>query len=294
GCRDFFVATWQEAAEIVEVAKYANITVLNGVMPDDMPFATQLPVKPMLNTQRQVALWRETGRPCDVMVNSGMNRLGLDADAIRAIDWNGLKVDTLASHLASADEDTPQNDEQLQKFRSAIDQIPHRRTSLANSAGVALGNSFSFDLTRPGLALYGGIARGGLAEIIRPVATIESRILQIRNLEPGDCVGYNATYRAETNMRTAIIATGYADGYLKSFSNSGIFYHGDAELPVIGRVSMDLVALDIRNVPDLDEGDWVSLPLDLPKLARQSGLSQYEILTGLGDRFDRYWADEKD
>lgn len=291
GCRDFFVATWHEAAELEEAVKGASLSVLNGVLPDDLPLATQLKAKPVLNSLTQIALWRETEQPCDLMVNSGMNRLGLNPAELRTCDWSALEIDILASHLASAEEDTEQTAQQLRFFRTVIDHVPHRRTSLANSAGIALGQDFTFDLTRPGLAIYGGITRAEFAAVIATVGTIESQLLQIRDLEPGDRVGYNATYRVDTPMRAGIISAGYADGYLRSFSNTGVFLDGERNLPVIGRVSMDLVILDLTESPDLREGDWVSLPLDLPLLSQQSGLSQYEILTGLGDRFDRIWRD---
>ncbi len=291
GCRDFFVAAWVEAAGVQDLMETGSLTVLNGVLEEDMKFATKSRCKPMLNSTRQVELWRSTGLPCDVMIDTGMNRLGMStADAV-AIDWNGLEVDTLASHLASADEDSGQNDEQLAAFRSVIDAVPHRRTSLANSAGIALGEDFQFDLTRPGLSIYGGIPRAELADAITPVGKIECQILQLRELDAGDRVGYNATYTAKHPMKIAIISIGYADGYLCGFSGTGSFFCEGTESPVLGRVSMDLVALDVTSKPGLSEGDWVSLPLDLPKLSSQSGLSQYEVLTSLGTRHDRRWSD---
>lgn len=290
GCRNFFVATWAEAREIEAFAEDAQITVLNGVLPDDMAVATSLRAKPMLNSARQIELWRQTGLPCDVMINSGMNRLGINPAEACALDWSGIAVDTLASHLASADENSPQNQSQLEAFRTVFGQIPHQRKSLANSAGIALGADYAFDLTRPGLSLYGGVPRDELSAHIQPVGQIEAQILQTRTLQPGDQVGYNATFTATRAMTVAIISVGYADGYLRGFSGKGIFHHDGQSLPVVGRVSMDLVALDISGNAGLGEGDWLSLPLDLPVLSAQSGLSQYEVLTTLGRRFDRRWA----
>ncbi len=291
GCRDFFVATWAEAAQIADCANDANISVLNGVLDGDMAAATASTAKPMLNSVMQIERWRGTGLPCDVMINSGMNRLGIDVMEAGAIDWRGLHVDILASHLACADEDVVQNRLQREAFATLIPLIPHMRTSLANSAGIALNGEYAFDLSRPGLSLYGGVARAELTGDIDAVATIEVRILQIRNLSPGDAVGYNATYIAAQPMRTATLAIGYADGYRRAFSNTGIFYAGTRALPVIGRVSMDLVTVDITAAPELAEGDIVTLPWDLPKLAQQSGVSPYELLTGLGNRLDRVWTD---
>lgn len=291
GCSDFFVANWEEAAEIRDIAGTASISVLNGIVPGQVGLAVANGAKPMLNSPQQVALWRDTGLPCDVMINSGMNRLGIDPGEVSAIDWSGLNIDILASHMASADEDCAQNTDQLAAYRDVLGKVPHRRTSLANSAAIGLGPDYAFDLTRPGLSLYGGIPRSAMEDHIKPVARIEAQILQRRVITAGAPVGYNATYIAPRDHPVAIISIGYADGYLRGFSGTGCFYANGAALPVVGRVSMDLVALDISAMPSLSEGDWVSLPLDLPLLSEQSGLSQYEILTSLGSRFDRHWTD---
>lgn len=289
GCKDFFAANWQEAHELAPYLVGASLTVLNGILPEDMPFAIASTAKPMLNSPEQVELWRGTGLPCDIMIDSGMNRLGINLDDVPGINWDGLNIDVLSSHLASADEDVVQNSDQLAAFESVFDVVPHKRKSLANSAGIALGSDYAFDLTRPGLAIYGGIPRQQLTGLINPVATIEAQVLQVRSLNAGDKIGYNATRITDRPLRAAVIAIGYADGYLRGYSNAGIFYSNSSALPVLGRVSMDLVILDISGASDLSEGDWVQLPLDLPTLSRQSGLSQYEILTGLGQRYQRNW-----
>jgi len=290
GCRDFFVATWAEANEIASLVGEASVTVLNGVLEVDMPSAVKSRAKPMLNSAVQAARWKGTGLPCDVMVDTGMNRLGLSIGDLTEIAEFDLDVDLLASHLASADDDSSQNEDQLAVYRKALAMLPHRRKSLANSAGIALGPDFHFDLTRPGLSLYGGIPRTQFAEKIAPVAKISAQLLQIRELSAGDKVGYNATFTAEETMAIGTISIGYADGYLRGFSGRGCFYANGQELPVLGRVSMDLVAVDLSDVPDICEGDWVEMPLNLPLLAGQSGLSQYEVLTSLNRRFDRIWS----
>ena len=164
-----------------------------------------------------------------------------------------------------------------------------RRMSLANSAGIALGSAYHFDLTRPGLALYGGIARRELAGTIRQVVRPEAQVLQRRRVRAGETIGYNATYVAEADMDVAILNIGYADGYLRCFSGKGRASFNGGALQVLGRVSMDLVALDASGA-DVCEGDWVELDYDLPSASEASGLSQYELLTGLGSRFERRWA----
>lgn len=284
GCRDFFVATWDEAAEIEALLpEDASLSVFHGVRDADMAAALSSRARPVLNTPEQVARWKLTGRSCDVMIDTGMNRLGLAADA----DLSGLRIETLLSHLASADQDVEQNGKQLDLFRSAAATIPAARTSFANSAGICLGADYHFGLTRPGLALYGGVPRKEAGGHIRQVVSVEAEVLQRRRIAAGESVGYNATFVAERPMELAILNIGYADGYLRGFSGSGSA--GGGLYPVIGRVSMDLIAIDV-STGDVREGDWVSVDFDLPAAAAQSGLSQYELLTLLGRRYARNWT----
>lgn len=292
GCRDFFVATWAEAAALMPLAPGASLSVLHGVGASDMVAAHTLPARPVLNSIRQVARWREAGegRPCDVMVDTGMNRLGLTVAEATGGALDGLAIETLLSHLASADEDSAQNGRQLAAFRALRDAVPARRYSLANSAGICLGADYAFDLTRPGLALYGGVPRGEAAGQLRQVVYPEARVLQVRPVEAGDTVGYGATWKASDRAWIAVANIGYADGYLRCQSGGVGFasWQGSA-LPVAGRVSMDLTAFDAADLA-ICEGDWLTLGYDLPEVAARSGLSQYELLTGLGPRFDRIWA----
>lgn len=291
GCDDFFVANWQEAREIEDLtAGKASVSVLNGVRDADMSFALQSSAKPVLNSLDQVNRWKSSNRPCDIMINSGMNRLGLNVADLNLELFAGMSIDLAMSHLASADEDGLQNGEQLAAYTAGLDLVPHQRTSLANSAGIALGSEYHFDLTRPGLALYGGIQRPELAAVIRQVAMPQAEILQVRTLHIDDKLGYNARYVAKQEHPVAILAMGYADGYLRGFSDRGIFRHEGRELPVLGRVSMDLIAIDLTSAPDLKEGDWVDCDYDLRAASAQSGLSQYELITGLGSRLSRYWV----
>ncbi len=291
GCRDFYVANWQEAKEIeTYIGTDSSVSVLNGVRAEDMPFAITSSAKPVLNSMEQVQRWRNIGRSCDIMINSGMNRLGINAEDLPAFDWNTLDIDIVMSHLASADQDGPQNIDQLDQFVGALQHVSGKRVSLSNSAGIALGQAYHFDCTRPGLSLYGGKQRPEFSQSIRQVAFPEAQILQVRALRAGDKVGYNAKYVATRDHSIAILALGYADGYLRGFSGKGIFLKDQRALPVLGRVSMDLIAIDISNAPDLLESDWVTAEYDLPTASGQSGLSQYELITGLGNRYTRCWA----
>lgn len=288
GCRDFFVATWAEAAGLEHLA--FDVAVLHGIRAEDMAAALGAHARPVLNTAAQIARWREAGGGrCDVMVDTGMNRLGVSVEEVGQGLLDGLEIDTLMSHLACADEDSPANARQCAALRALKGRTAARRLSLANSAGIALGVDYAFDLTRPGLALYGGVPRGELAGVVRHVVTPEAQILQRRTLAGGESIGYNALYTATAATEVAILNIGYADGYWRGFSDKGLARVGDAVLPVLGRVSMDLTAICVDAAPDLVEGDWVELDYALPHAAALSGMSQYELLTGLGARAERVW-----
>jgi alanine racemase len=288
GCRNFFVAHWAEAAKLVDIVPAGQIAVLNGLTGNDVQLARELGAVPVLNTPAQVADWKAAGGGrCHVMLDTGINRLGIGPEQIDGALFEGLDIDILASHLASADEDVAQNVVQLQRFLAMSANISAKRRSLANSAGIMLGADYHFDLTRPGLSLYGGIARVDMAPFIKPVVQIETKILQIRQLNAGDSVGYNATFNCPTPMCVATAAIGYADGYWRGFSGKGTAVFDGVELPLIGRVSMDLVTIDATAAPSAKEGDWLAIGFDLRHASAVSGMSQYELLTGLGKRYHR-------
>jgi alanine racemase len=289
GCRDFFVSTWAEAELIGNLPESVSLVVLHGVGGDDTDAALRVAARPCLNSVEQVARWKEmaAGRPCDVMIDTGMNRLGLRPTEIGALD--GLVIDTLHSHLACADEESPLNTMQLERFRAVASTVPAQRYSFANSAGICLGRDYSFDLVRPGLSLYGGIPRAEAEAQIRQVARVEAQIVQRRTIPEGESCGYGATFVAHDDTEAAILNIGYADGYLRGFSSHGSAFSGEYALPVLGRVSMDLIAVGVDAASGLKEGDWVEIDYDLPSASKQSGLSQYELLTTLGSRFERRW-----
>jgi len=290
GCRDFFVSTWAEAEALGPLPLGASLVVLHGVGPKDAEAALNLAARPCLNTVEQVARWKEiaSDRPCDVMIDTGINRLGLRPTEIDVVD--DLTIDTIHSHLACADEDHPLNGMQLERFRAVASAVKAQRYSLSNSAGICLGRDYSFDLVRPGLSLYGGVPREEAEGNIRNVARVDAEIVQRRTIPAGETCGYGATFTAKEDIEAAILNIGYADGYLRGFSSRGSAFSGEFALPVLGRVSMDLIAVGVDAVPSLKEGDWVELDYDLPSASRQSGLSQYELLTTLGHRFERRWV----
>ena len=290
GCRDFFVSSWAEADALGPLPDGASLSVLHGVGPDDLVAALASDARPVLNTPAQVARWKAAapGRPCDVMIDTGMNRLGLRCDEIDVLD--GLTIETVMSHLACADEDNAMNRVQRTRFAAVAAVVPARRASLANSAGVCLGSDYAFDLVRPGLALYGGIPRGEAEGHIAQVAFPEAEVVQRRTVHAGETIGYGATWTAAADTEAAIVNIGYADGYLRCFAGKGGARVGEASLPLIGRVSMDLVALDCSAAPDLAEGGWVTMDYDLPTASAASGLSQYELLTGFSQRLEQSWS----
>lgn len=286
GCRDFFVANWAEALALAPLG--LTVSVLHGLRADDVEVARAGFARPVLSTPEQIARWRDSGGGlCDVMVDTGMNRLGVSVEAVTGGLLDGLQIETLLSHLACADEDVPMNARQQAAFAGLKGQTGARRMSLANSAGIGLGADYRFDLTRPGLALYGGVPRPDMAQHLRQVAWPEAQILQRRHVPAGGTVGYNATWTAPADTEVAILNLGYADGYRRALSGLGAAVVDGVKLPVLGRVSMDLLAINVTARADLAEGDWLSMDYDLAAASAASGVSQYELLTGLAQRFAR-------
>ena len=287
GARDFFVAHWQEVGPALRHIPSSQLSVLHGPLTDDEAiYALSTGVCPVINSLRQAEIWsRIGGGPCDLMVDTGINRLGIRPEQARDPVIAALDVQTLMSHLACADEpDSAMNRSQLTAFRAVAAQIPHREASLANSAGIGLGADFTCDLTRPGLALYGGVPHPALAPVIRQVAYPQAALIAVRQLSPGDTVGYNATFTAPVPMRAGVVSLGYADGILRTWNGAAFVSH-NRTLPILGKVSMDMIVIDLSAAPELAEGDWVELPYELGRAARQTSLSPYELLTSLGRRF---------
>lgn len=290
GCRDFFVAYSSEADELDGLILPASISILHGPQSgEDAAAIAKRGWRPVLNSLRQARLWDEAGGgACDVMIDTGINRLGITLAELGDPLLEKLDIEVLLSHLASAEEVSALNAQQLQRWQQARGALAHRRASLANSAGIMLGAEYHGDLTRPGLALYGGVPCDALADVIRQVVTPQAALMQVRTITAGESVGYNATFVAQHSLRIGVVALGYADGFLRAWSGGkGLFLHGGAVLPVLGRVSMDMTVVDLSAAPHLAEGDWLELRYDLPSAAATSGLSQYELLTLLGRRFSR-------
>lgn len=304
GCREFFVATLEEGLALREIVPDANVHVFYGVTPDCANEFIKSGLIPVHNTLDQIDIWsHHAGRlgqplPCDIQVDTGLNRLGLSMlDAELLNDDNGrlkgLDVGYVISHLACADDiDSPMNNEQLQRFRRVRRLLPMGKASFANSSGIFLGADYHFDLLRPGAAIYGINPRPEMPNPMAQVVRVQSRVIQIRDVEPGQSIGYGAAHVVETPTRAAIVGTGYADGMLRALSGRGRAYLGDRPLTFLGRVSMDLIALDVTGLaPDqCRAGSLVDMigPHNPPDLvADAADTIGYEILTALGSRYRR-------
>lgn len=301
GAGTFFVARVAEGEALRRAlgpSAEATIHVLDGAPPGSPARLRAAALSPVLNTPEQVELWRADGEgaPAAVHVDTGMNRLGLTLEQAEALaSVPAVRVDHVMSHLACADEPGhAMNARQLAAFREARALFPDARASLANSAGVFLGADYAFDLVRPGISLYGGGPQGRPDPRLRAVATLEAPILQIRDVRPDETVGYGASFTAEHPMQVAVLAAGYADGYLRAASNRGWAAFGDRQLRILGRVSMDLIAVDVSGA-GARPGDPVQLlgpeaPLD--DAAAAAGTIAYEFLVRLSGRLQRRYVGE--
>lgn len=281
--------------------------MLHGPMPGTEPEFVHHRLVPVLNSTAQIAGWRQLACSLDrifpaiVQVDSGMSRLGLSpAEVDTACNdpdfFRGIALRYLMSHLACAErQDHPMNMRQLAAFNEARSRLPSCPASFANSSGIFLGRDFHFDLVRPGAALYGIAPVAGLANPMKPVVRLQARIIQTRSVEDGGHVGYGATYRAAGRRCIATVAVGYADGWLRSFSNRGCAWVGGVRAPIAGIVSMDTCTLDVTEVDPrhLHPGACVDLISDeqpADAVAAQAGTISYEILTSLGQRYHRNYV----
>jgi alanine racemase len=310
GCRTFFVATLGEAKELRALLPEATIYVFGGLLKDTSGTYHAYALRPVLNSGDEITEWAAFCRaggaklPAAIHVDSGMNRLGLSAAEVQSLARDLLGAFDLAlvmSHLACADEpDHAKNEAQRAAFDSVRAKLPKAPASLANSAGTLLGSRYHYDLVRPGIALYGGRARRSGPHRFAPVVELMGRILQVRDAAPGETVGYGATRALTRPSRIAVLAVGYADGFFRSLSvadgECGVqVYLGQHAAPLLGRVSMDLVTVDVTDVPaDLaTRGAWVELigaRLPAHELAAHAGTIDYEVLTNLGARSARRYV----
>ncbi len=313
GCRTFFVAHYSEGRRarqaLSECSLHADIYVLNGLREDQAPLCAAHDLRPVLGSFNEIALWQaflaQTGwnGAAALHVDTGMNRLGLsfaEAEAFATSHWQAdLNLSLLMSHFVSAEEpDNPINARQIADFERVRALFPDIPASLPNSSGIFL-KTLKQDIVRPGFALYGGNPCPGKPNPMRPVVTLQAPIIQTRAIKAGQSVGYNAQWVAKRDTRLATVGIGYADGFPRAAMTSG--RHDGAQALVAGhrcnlagRVSMDLIVLDVTDVPERDVqpgvmAEFLGATITIDELAARTSTIGYEILTGLGRRYARQY-----
>ena len=320
GARDFFVATADEGATLRLFVPDARIFVLCGIWPGMERTFFENDLVPVIASEEQLTFWMSVlsdygDYPCALQVDTGFNRLGLPMEDAIALADDVSRPASFApvlvmSHLACGDDPSnAMNRQQLEAFRKVSAAFEGIEASLANSAGIFLGPEYHFDLTRPGIATYGGEAVPGMANPMRPVATAESRIIQTRSVKAGETVGYGRALQLTRDSRLAIVSAGYADGYMRSQSSAGVplrqtdvsaghgFIAGH-KVPVAGRITMDLTIFDVTDLPEhlVRAGDYIELfgnNILVDDAARAAGTIGYEMLTSMGLRHERRYISEE-
>ena len=310
GCRQFFVAHIEEGLALRGVLPDPPIYVLNGLLAGTESDFVEFSLTPVLNHLGQLNAWRAAAqrynRPLDAVIHidTGMHRLGFSPEEAQALAGErgrlrGLRLALLMSHLVVSEEpDNPINGEQLSRFRNFVRAMPGAPASLANSSGIFLGPDYHFDLLRPGAALFGINPRPGQANPMLTTVTLHARILQVRRIDALQTVGYGAAWRSARPSRVATIALGYADGYFRTLINRTHVHLAGRKVPVIGRISMDLVTIDVTDVPE-DESQPGALVevlgphLTADDLAEHARTNAYEVMTALGRRYARVYADSE-
>ena len=307
GARSFFVARLAEGERLraeLGPGRAAEILVLDGATPGSPPRLAAAGLVPVLNSPAQIeeaSAWAAANGRLEAAlhIDTGLNRLGLRPEEARALAaapdrLAALDLVLVMSHLAcAADPAHPMNARQLEAFEALSGLFPGVRRSLANSGGVFLGPAFHFDLVRPGITLYGGGPCERRDDRIAAVARLEAPILQVRALEPGDSVGYDATFTASSPMRVAVVPVGHADGYLRSSAGRAFAWFAGARRAVLGCVSMDLVEIDVTGCEEARPGAMVELlgsNVLVDELAAAAGTISYEVLVRLSHRAERVYS----
>lgn len=289
GARKFFVAVAEEAVPLRDaLGPKPEISVFSGHMKGDTDLIRELHLTPMLNSVEQLTLHFETlpGHPFGIQLDTGMNRLGMEMQEWLAVAELALAQGptVVMSHLACADEpDHPMNPHQLENFKKMTDGISAPR-SLAATGGILLGPDYHFDLTRPGIGLYGGAPFAAAA----PVVELDLPVVQVREVATGEVVGYGNSWQAARPSRIATVSGGYADGIFRILSDKATLFHGNTPCPLIGRVSMDLLTIDVTDLADTpDRLTLLGPQQSVDDLAQQANTIGYEVLTQLGARYNR-------
>ncbi len=313
GCDSFFVARLEEGVALRKTVPQARIFVMDGADPDSVPALLRFSLTPVLNSLAQIAAWSAAARvgraPLDAVlhIDTGMNRLGLTGEELATLAGEqakrlaGLNPVLVMSHLACADEpENKMNAAQLSRFRQALAMLPTAPASLAASHGAMLGVDYHFDLVRPGVALYGANPQKpeGKADtapsLMQTAAILTAKVLQVRRIDLGESVGYAATFRAKRPSMIATVALGYADGIPRTLSNKGAAAIAGVRVPIAGRVSMDLITLDVSDLAEPPhigaDAELLGDTIGLGEVAESAGTNEYEILTRLRRVPRRYEA----
>ena len=304
-CKDFFVATLMEGIELRSYNKSVNIYILNGLEIGKCSIYKKYKLTPVLNSIKQIREYEiyqsKIKKSMDAIIHfdTGMSRLGLDEDETNKLikNRNNILKKTnivyIMSHLACGDDPkSKKNNKQLSMFREISKSFKNIKMTLANSAGVLLGKNYHFDMVRPGISIYGGNAQKNKKNSFRHVIQLSARLIQLRKIKKGSTVGYGATYKAKQNMMIGTISLGYADGLNRLFSNNMKCYYKKKEINLIGRISMDLITLDLSKFrkKDIQINSRVEIINDqnnINKISANIGTIPYEILTSLGHRYSR-------
>ncbi len=305
GCKTFFAAHLSESVELRKISKKIIIYCYHGIDEKNYREFTKFKVTPIANSIDQLNLInklnkkKKFNRGIAIHFDTGMSRLGLDENETNQfitnkIKYKSLKIDLVMSHLVCGDQiKHPMNTKQLNKFRIIRKCFPNSKASLANSAGIFINEKYHFDLVRPGIALYGGSPFLNSKISFHQVVNLKAKVIQIRSIKKNDTVGYGATFKAKKNMYIGTIAVGYADGFSRKFSNNMKVYYGKKPLKVLGRVSMDLMTIDLtpiyaeKKYNKLMYVDVINKYNNINILSARINTIPYEILTSLGNRYKR-------
>jgi alanine racemase len=308
-CDTFFVARLSEGIALRPLVAGARIFVLDGVSTQSASELITWRLTPVLNSLEQIHAWsaaardRRTTLDAAIHLDTGMNRLGLPASELDVLAGEtkrrlaGINLALVMSHLACADDPgSAMNFQQLERFKDALARLPAAPASLSSSGGIVLGKEYAFDLVRPGIALYGGNPQPKNHNPFKPVAILAGRILQLRRVDKGESVGYGATFRAGRPSTLATVALGYADGLMRAIGNRGMGAIAGIRVPVAGRVSMDLITLDVTDAPEAAlvtcaEVEFLGDTIWLEEFAAAANTASYEILTLLGARVPRRYIE---
>lgn len=309
GCRVFCVAFIEEGLKLRQVlpSEEVKIFVFCGVLSGTEGEFINARLTPVLVDQEQVDRWSKAARlkshplPAVLHVDTGMTRNGLSFQDVIKISQEpdllkAFSLQMIISHLASSDEpENPQNEEQRDVFEQCLKMLPKAAASLANSNGISLGEAYHYEYVRPGLGLYGYATPYPESDNLRGCMTLYARIVQVQDVQSGQTIGYNATYKCPSPKRLATLGIGYADGILRELSNKGHVYIGGRVAPILGRISMDFMVVDATGIPEefCHVNAWVTMyptAQNLREMASFAGTTPYELLTSLGHRSYRIYS----